>query len=113
MEKGTCTMICNDKVGGFTSDTYSHATITASTSDLEKIDFKIDFVPISIDNTIRMTRKYDLCIRTNASYLVEHHKDSDSLYIHGMRRLVSHVGWAMARAPTCNMRLPLMPPGES
>ena len=86
--------------------------------DRENVDVHVQFVcsdgPAEEGEIIEASfdRFYTLCVRTNASFMSEIHRDSDTKYIHGMRKLIAHIGWAMSRTPTCNMRIPLTPPGE-
>jgi hypothetical protein len=127
LDSGECKTTCR---GCFTSDVYCHAVIMArSDGERKKVDISVEFVtkqPLSTemeDGELSQevaqsifeptfTKNYTLCVRTNGSYMTETHKKSDTRYIHGMRKMIAHIGWAMARAPTCNMRIPLVPPGK-
>ena len=40
-------------------------------------------------------------------------EEDNELYIHGMRKVAAHVGWAMCQTPTCNLNMPLIPSGMS
>ena len=59
----------------------------------------------------RVGRSYALGIGMHTSHIIETHCDDDKLYIHGMRKVIGHIGWAACGPPVSNERIPMIPPG--
>jgi hypothetical protein len=109
---------------------YSHAKVSVEkkvvvgkniTTDMYEVT--VEFVPLGHDqgNIVEMeegeitqehiARSYLLGIGTHTSHIIETHSDDDKLYIHGMRKVIGHIGWAACGPAMSNVKMPIIPSG--
>lgn len=56
-------------------------------------------------------RNFSSVLRMYASHVTETHKDSDSMYVHGMRKIAGYIGWCMCECPQPQtISVPSVPP---
>jgi hypothetical protein len=92
------------------SQHFSHMVLTGEITYCDDsgqedcLHVNVEFVPKTSARKA-VVRNYVLSIRTHASYMIEMHDDQDTDYVHGMRKVVAHIGTELCSVPVVNYTL--------
>jgi hypothetical protein len=92
------------------SQHFSHMVLTGEitynddSGQEDCLHVNVEFAPKSSARKA-VVRNYVLSIRTHASYMIEMHDDNDTDYVHGMRKVVAHIGTELCSVPVVNYTL--------